>query len=113
MGFFRRTKDRLIEKTAPAVLNETLFHDYGEITSIELDSGDKSLHLEALLHGEKDTIRVEILLYEIVQCDGRDFFVAKKLRTSRQWITTLAKQQIVGRPIPLPQQLRGLISKLL
>src|SRR6184192_1301123 len=71
MGFFQKTRDRLIEKTAPAVLNETVFRDYGEITSLEIDSVDKTIHFEALLRGEKEPIRVEILRYEIVQRDGR------------------------------------------
>ena len=113
MGFFRKTKDRLIEKTAAAVLNETVFRDYGEITSLDIDSRDKTIHFEALLRGEREPIRVEILHYEIVERDGRACFVAKKIRTSREWITKLAEQKLVDELLPLPQKLSGLIARLL
>ena len=103
MGFFQKTRDRLIEKTAPAVLNETVFRDYGEITSLEINSQDKTIHFEALMRGEKDPIRVEILRYEIVRRDGRAFFVTKEIGTSREWVTTLAQKELVDRPIPLPE----------
>ena len=113
MGFFQKTRDRLIEKTAPRVLNETLMRDYGQITSLEIDSGDKTLHVEVLLRGEKEPIRVEILRYEISTQGERPCFIAREIKTSREWITTLAEQQLIGRPIPLPPQLSGLIAKLL
>lgn len=113
MGFFQKTRDRLIEKTAPAVLNETLLRDYGEMTSLEIDTHDKSIHFEALLRGEKEPIRVEILRYEIVKRDGRVFFVTKEIQTSREWVTTLTRQQLVDRPIPLPANISGLLTRLL
>jgi len=113
MSIFQKTKDRLIEKTAPSVLNETVMRDYGEITSLEIDSADKTLHVEVLLKGEKEPLRVEILQYEILEQDGRPSFIARKVSTSREWITTLAERQLIGRPIPLPQQLSGLLARLL
>ena|SRR5689334_8559200 len=113
MGFFQKTRDRLIEKTAPAVLNETLLRDYGEITFLEIDSADKTIHFEALLRGEKEPIRVEIQRYEIVERDGRVFFVTKQIQTSREWVTTLARNELVDRPIPLPANLSGLLTRLL
>ena len=113
MGFFQKTKDRLIEKTAPHVLNETLMRDYGQITSLEIDSRDKSLHVEVLLRGEKEPIRVEVQKYEISTQGERTCFIAREIETSRAWITTLAEQQLVGRPIPLPPQLSGVIARLL
>ena len=113
MGFFQKARDRLIETTAPAVLNETLFRDYGEITCLEIDSQDKTIHFEALLHGEKEPIRVEILKYEVMQRDGRAFFVPRKIQTSRQWITKLAEQELVDKPIALPENFSGLLMRLL
>jgi hypothetical protein len=113
MGFFQKTRDRLIEKTAPRVLNETLMREYGQITSLEIDSRDKSLHVEVLLRGEKEPIRVEIQRYEISTLNERPCFIARKINTSREWITTLANNELIGRPIPLPSQLSGLITRLL
>ena len=113
MGFFQKTKDRLIERTAPGVLNETVMRDYGQITSMEIDSADKTLHVEVLLHGEEKPIRVEIHRYEISRDGDRTCFIAREIETSRKWITTLAQQQLIGRPIPLPAQVATWISKLL
>jgi len=113
MGFFQKTKDWLSEKTVPHVLNETLLRDYGEIISLEIDSGEKTLHADVLLRGEKEPIRIEIQRYEISRQEDRTCFIARKIETSRAWITTLAQQQLIGRPIPLPPQLSGVIARLL
>jgi hypothetical protein len=113
MGFLRGVRDHFIERTAPAILNETLMADYGRITAIELDSTAKKLHIEALLRGESHAIRVEIGSYELERRDGRAFFTIKQIETSREWITTLARQELVNRPIPLPNQFSGLLGRLL
>src|SRR5437867_5404832 len=113
MGFFRRVKDGFIQRATPAVLNRTLLTDYGTITTVELDSAAKKLHLEALLRGETAPIRVEIASYEIERRDGEAFFTIKQIETSREWITTLARQQLIGRPIKLPKEFGGLMGRLL
>jgi hypothetical protein len=113
MGFFQTAKDRLVESTAPAVLNETLMRPYGKITSMKVDSGEKMIRLEALLRGEKESITVDVLAYEIAQRNGQISFIAKKIKTSREWITTLAEQKLVDRPIPVPEQLSAWIKRLL
>ena len=95
------------------MLNETLLRDYGEIISLEIDSNDKTLHADVLLRGEKEPIRVEIQRYEISRQEDRTCFIARKIETSREWITTLAQKQLMGRPIPLPSQLSGVIARLL
>ena len=113
MGFLRTAKDRLIERTAPSLLNGTLMKDFGTITSLELDSTQRKLHLEALLRGERDPIRVEIGSYEMTRRDDVVFFTIKQIATSREWITTLARQQLIDRPIPLPKEFGGWIGRLL
>jgi hypothetical protein len=113
MGFFRRAKDRLIERAAPGVLNATLMAELGTITAIELDSAERKLHVEALLRGEREPIRVEIGAYEITRRDGVAFFTIKQIETSREWITTVARQQLVNRAIELPKELGGWVGRLL
>ena len=113
MGLFQTAKDRLVESTAPAVLNETLMRPYGKITAMKIDSGEKMIRLEALLRGEKESITVDVLAYEIVQRDGQISFIAKKIKTSRDWITTLAERELVDRPIVVPEQLSGWVKRLL
>ena len=113
MGLFGRAKDRIIERVAPGVLNATLMADLGTITAIELDSDERKLHVEALLRGEREPIRVEIGSYEITQRNGTAFFTIKQIVTSREWITTVARQQLVNRPIKLPKELGGWVGRLL
>ena len=113
MGFLHNAKDLLIESTAPAILNQTLMADYGKITTLELDSRAKKLHVEALLRGESEPIRVEIDSYELEQRNGDVYLKIKQISTSREWITTLARQELVNRPIRLPRQFSGLVGRLL
>ena len=52
-------------------------------------------------------------MLEIARRDGAVLFTVKQIATSREWITTLARQQLVGRPIPLPKEFGGWLGRLL
>ena len=113
MGVFRKAKDHLVASAAPAILNEKILADYGKITCLELDSAAKKLHVEVLLRGESQPIRVEIGLYKIERDHGSVLFTIQEITTSREWITTLARRQLVNRPITLPKQFSRWIGHLL
>src|SRR6185503_16054340 len=104
MGVLRKAKDHLVASAAPAVLNETIMADYGKITRLELDSAAKKLHVEVLLRGESQPIQVEIGSYKIEPSDKGVFLTIQQVTTSREWITTLVRQQLVNKPIALPKQ---------
>lgn len=113
MGLFTSTKDRIVEQVALAYLNNSLLQPYGRATALRIDSTAKTIRLTAELRGETLPVEVEITDYEIRR-EGEHFVARLKgVRTSREWLTTLATQHLLNVPLKLPPQVGGLIAQAL
>ena len=113
MGIFSSTKDRLVETGAMAYLNSKLLAPYGKATSLRLDSTAKRITIEVELKGEASPLEVEVLDYEITEDKGRFFAKAKKIRTSREWLTILANDKLCDKRFEVPAQVGSLLARTL
>ena len=95
-------KDWLTEKAARAALNQTLLAPYGELTALRLNSSERSADAEILLKGETSPINVRVSEYELSREGQRVFITVRRLTTSREWLTNLARRFLVGKRIELP-----------
>ncbi|HMJ88343.1 MAG TPA: hypothetical protein VK530_00920 [Candidatus Acidoferrum sp.] len=95
-------KDWLIEKTVPGLLNDRVLKPYGELTAFKLNSRERSAEGEIMLKGEREPVRVRIGSYEFIHEGDRTFVVINDLITSREWLTRLAQQFVIGKPFELP-----------
>src|SRR5262245_40234721 len=102
MGFLANSKDKLVESMAPSLLNKALLKPYGRIIELKLNSRDKALEITLELKGEQEPVHLDIQEYEVIQEDGRCFLVIKKVSTSREWLTAIAKELAVGKRLELP-----------
>jgi hypothetical protein len=98
-------KDWLIEKTVPGLLNDRVLKPYGELTAFKFNSGERSADAEILLKGETQPVRLRIGSYELVTEGGRTFVIIKDLVTSREWMTRLAQDFVVGKRFELPESM--------
>ena len=112
MGFLGDTKDRLLETMALPVLNRTLFAPYGQARELRLNSTDKTAEILFDLKGEREPVRVTIGKYEIAESNGETFVTLHAMQTSREWMTEAVQRNVVGRPVKLPSDFAGMISKL-
>jgi hypothetical protein len=110
MGLFSRAKDRALEKVALPFLNTKLLAPYGRATHLHLDSKAKSIRVEVELNGENSPVEIEILKYEIRKQGDRYFALVHEIRTSREWLTTLAATQLRDARFELPAQLGRLLQ---
>lgn len=113
MGILSSAKDRLIETGAMAYLNNKLLAPYGKATSLRLDSTAKRITIEVELKGETSPLEVEVLDYEITEENERFFVKAKKIRTSREWLTTLASEKLCDVRFEVPAQVGSLLVRTL
>jgi len=112
-GLFSDAKDRLIEQAALAYLNGSLLKPYGRATSLRIDSSAKTILIEAELKGESSPLQIELLDYVISQ-NGEDYFVTvKRIRTSREWLTTLAQNELLNRRFTIPEKTGRLLIQVL
>ena len=104
MGIFSNAKDRVVERAALAYLNQSLLAPYGRATALRLDSAASTLHVEAELKGETQPVELDIMGYEITRDGERYYATIREIRTSREWLTTLAETQLRNRRFELPAE---------
>lgn len=71
------------------------------------------MKLRLELKGETIPVELEFTDYEIAQEEGRYFALVKGVRTSREWLTTLAREQLCNRRFELGPKAGPLLMKLL
>ena len=98
-------KDWLIEKTVPGLLNDRVLKPYGELTAFKFDSSQRSAEAEIMLKGETQPVQLRIGSYDLISEGDRTFVIVKNLVTSREWMTRLAQDFVVGKRFELPQSL--------
>ncbi len=98
-------KDWLIEKTVPGLLNDRVLKPYGQLTAFKFNSGERSAEGEIMLKGETQPVRLRIGSYDLVSEGGRTFVIIKDLTASREWLTQLAQNFVVGKRFELPESI--------
>ena len=99
----RKLKDTALSKGAKVAINSQI-REYGKMLKLDLDSQRKCMHVEVMLDGEKEALRVEVQRYELCEDDGRYFLKIYGVRTSRAWINTLAENYLEGKSFEIPAE---------
>jgi hypothetical protein len=113
MSFFSGVKDKMIEFAALSYLNSTLLEPYGRATSLQVNSQARTMKMSLELKGETVPVELELTGYEIAEEQGRYFALAKGVRTSREWLTALARDQLCNRRFELGPKVGPLLMKVL
>jgi hypothetical protein len=113
MSFFSGIKDRMIEHAALSYLNSNFLEPYGQATSLQLNSKERTAKMRLELKGETIPVELEVTEYEITQEEEGYFARVKGVRTSREWLTTLAREQLCNRRFKLGPKAGPLLMKLL
>jgi hypothetical protein len=106
-------KDWLIEKTAVAVLNQSVLKPYGALTQLRLDTKRRVIDAVLELAGETQPVQVRIDGYEILEEPDAAYLVLNDITTSREWVTTLARNFAVERKLKLPNAVRTYLPMLI
>jgi hypothetical protein len=109
MGVFSKAKDRVLEQMALTYLNGGPLEPYGKATRLRVNSTDKSIQIEVELKGETTPVQVELIDYDIRKQGERYLASVKEIRTSREWLTTLAQTRFCNQRIELPDQVGRLL----
>lgn len=113
MGILSQAKDRVVEQLALAYLNEKLMLPYGRVTQLRIDSTKKTIWVTGNLKGETTPVELEIFDYEIGRDEAGDFVIVQGLRTSREWLTELARNHLCGVRFKLPAKISGMLRQAL
>jgi len=94
-------KDKAFEASVRTFLNSKVA-EFGNITSLDVDTRLRKASLTAELKGESAPISIEIGSYEIVESNGQTCIRILEIRASREWLALALKRYLVGRLVPLP-----------
>jgi hypothetical protein len=113
MGFFSDSKDRLIETMALPALNRSFLAPYGQARELRINSTNKTAEILVDLKGEQQPLSVHIGKYEFSQNGSDTFVTIYAVKTSREWMTGLAEKFLVGRPIKMPAEFAGMLTRVM
>jgi len=83
------------------------------LLDVKIDSKNKRIHLSFLPLGEQETIDIVIDGYTISDNFGEISFMANDVKVSREWLTVLASELVVGQKFQLPRGIAGKIANLI
>ena len=106
-------KDWLVQKTALAMLNQSVLKPYGTLTDLQLDTKRRTIDAELELKGEARPVRIQVAEYELIEESDSTYLILKSVTTSREWLTALTRDFLVGRPLKLPAAVRSYLPMLL
>src|SRR5688572_10771258 len=113
MGFFSGAKDRMIESVVLPMLNNAWLKPFGQATSLKLDSSNRSAEIVLELKGEHTPLKIHVQEYDVLQEPNGTFIVVKAVTTSREWMTAMAREYLVGRRLAVPAEAAGMMARFL
>lgn len=109
MGLLQLAKDWLVESAARPLLNKSILLPYGTMTTLKLDSQNKSMSLDLELKGEPAPIHIEIPRYTLVEQDGKTYLEMPQILTSREWMNVLLQQHFAPVRLAVPPAVKTLM----
>jgi hypothetical protein len=100
----RKPKDAILSVIMRKFAQKQLL-GIGKIAALSLNSMEKKASVSLLLNGEKEKIRFDVLKFDILKDNGKYFFMAKEISSSREWIDAAAHKILVERKIEIPERL--------
>jgi hypothetical protein len=108
----RALKDKTLSRGLTPAINAWI-KEYGTLQSLEVDSRQKRIELEILLHGEPRPIHVTVDRYELVMEEDRCFILSEGIVSSREWIDALARNFLAGRRFEIPRRYAKMLKIVL
>lgn len=87
-SFLKPAKDLALGMAVKRWFNQTQ-NRYGTMTSIQINSTAKSIHVELELKGESSLITIDIKDYALSDRSGETFIELGEIETSREWVNAL------------------------
>jgi len=96
----QKIKDVALSHGARISMNKQI-SEYGEIVKLNMNSKFKTMDMEILLDGEKESVKIQIEHYEITE---ENTLKISGVTTSKAWITTLAHAHLEGKTFDVPDE---------
>jgi hypothetical protein len=98
-------KQRAIEATAKRLINQKIIA-FGSVTSLQIDSKQRTISAELALKGEAEPIAIKIGAYELIEENGVSFISCRDLHSSKEWIGHVLNEYVAGQRFKVPHAVK-------
>ena len=102
---FSSLKKGALEASARAFVNRQI-EKIGVLTKLDIDCRNKAIRAELDLRGEQSPILISVGSYDLSEADGASYISLHDVTASREWISALLGQYLVGKKLVIPQVVR-------
>jgi len=105
LSAFTSLKKKSLEAAARAFINRQIAK-FGVLTRLQIDCRNRAIRGELDLRGELSSIVISVGSYDLSETGGVSFIALRDVSASREWITALLNQYLVGQKLQIPQVVR-------
>jgi hypothetical protein len=98
-------KERVVEATAKRLINQKIIV-FGSVTSLQIDSKQRTISAELTLKGEAEPIAIKIGVYELIEENGVSYISFQNLHASKEWIGHVLNEYVAGRRFKVPDAVK-------
>jgi hypothetical protein len=110
--FFRMLPRGAQIQKVRAEINSGLLKKYGRMTKLEIDNEKKTISADLDLKGEKESVRITLSNYRIIQEEGENpRFEPGAIEVSREWLDALLKTLVKTSVIPERMEIKNLLHQ--
>jgi len=110
--FLRGSKDAMIAAGVRSFFNSK-YGRFGQISDVSVDTSKREIRVRLELIGESTPIEIQVTNYSIQQQDTRTTLMIGDAIASREWITELLRELVIGRTFVLPERAAGMVKLLM
>ena len=111
-NWFQDQKDTSVSFLVEKMLQKKL-ERYGQLLEFKLDSRRCAAFLSLRLKGESAPVSVRIEEYQVLNAAGTGAVVVKRASASREWLTLLLEDVVLGKPFTIPEKYASITRMLL
>lgn len=90
-----------MEATVKRLINQKI-EAFGSITSLQIDSKQRTISAQLALKGETQPIAIKIGGYEVIQESGVAYISFQNFHASKEWIGNVLNEYLAGRRFKVP-----------
>jgi len=109
--FLRGSKDVAIAVAVRSFFNSK-YSRIGQMSDVAIDTTTREVRVRLELVGEPTPVEIHVGTYNIEQHGDQATLTISDATASREWITELLRQFVVGRPIAIPERAAAIVKLL-
>jgi hypothetical protein len=111
-SFLRGPKDAAIALGVKSFFNAR-YSRVGQMSEVSIDTARREIRVRLELVGESTPVEIHVTDYTIEHQGERATVTIGDVTASREWITELLRQFVVGRTFALPERAAAIVKLLL